>query len=292
MSESQQQKKSSESAGDWSVVITSDKPLFHLPLKELWSYRDLLVLTIHRDFVALHKQTVMGFLWYVIPPVIMTLVYKVVFGNIAKIPTNQIPPFLFFMSGIVLWTYFSTCISKTATTFTANAPLFNKVYFPRLILPLSYCISNLWQFVVQLAIFSGFYVFFLFRGSPIEFSYRIIIVPLLIIQIAVLGLGAGCWISAMTTRYRDLQMAVAPVIQLWMYASCIFYPRSSVPENMQWLMTLNPLVPIIETFRFATMGQGQVEIYQLSISIAITCVVFIVGVVEFGRAEKTMADTI
>ena len=276
----------------WDVVITADKPLFHLPLKELWSYRDLLVLTIHRDFVALHKQTVMGFLWYVIPPVVMTFVYKVVFGNIAKIPTDQIPPFLFFMSGIVLWTYFSACISKTATTFTSNAPLFNKVYFPRLILPLSYCISNLWQFIVQLGIFGGFYLYFLFMGSPIHPSYRIIIVPFLILQIAVLGLGAGCWISAMTTRFRDLQMAVAPIIQLWMYASCIFYPRSSVPENMQWVMTVNPLVSIIEAFRFSVMGQGQVELWQWGCSVAITIVVFVAGLIEFGRAEKTMADTI
>ena len=276
----------------WDVVITADKPLFHLPLKELWSYRDLLVLTIHRDFVALHKQTVMGFLWYVIPPVVMTFVYKVVFGNIAKIPTDQIPPFLFFMSGIVLWTYFSACISKTATTFTSNAPLFNKVYFPRLILPLSYCISNLWQFIVQLGIFGGFYLYFLFMGSPIHPSYRIIIVPFLILQIAVLGLGAGCWISAMTTRFRDLQMAVAPIIQLWMYASCIFFPRSMVPPAYQWVMVLNPVVAIVEAFRFAMMGKGEVEIWQWLVSVAITLGIFFFGIVEFGRAEKNFADTI
>jgi lipopolysaccharide transport system permease protein len=292
MLENQSQQKSPGRAPGWDVVITADKPLFHLPLKELWGYRDLLILTIHRDFVSLHKQTVMGFLWYVIPPVIMTLVYKVVFGNIAKIPTDQIPPFLFFMSGIVLWTYFSSCISKTATTFTSNSTLFNKVYFPRLILPISYCISNLWQFLVQLVIFGGFYFYFLSVGAPIHPSFRIIIVPILIVQIALLGLGAGCWISAMTTRFRDLQMAVAPLIQLWMYASCIFYPRSSVPENMQWLMTINPLVPIIEAFRFAVMGQGQVELYQWGLSLLITIFVFVVGLMEFGRAEKTMADTI
>ena len=276
----------------WDVVITSKKTLLNVSIKELWNYRDLLLLTIYRDFVAMHKQTVMGFLWYVIPPVVMTLVYKVVFGNIAKIPTNQIPPFLFFMSGIVLWTYFSACISKTATTFTTNAPLFTKVYFPRLVIPIANCISNLWQFLVQLLIFFGFYIFFLLKGTPISFSYRIIIVPLLILQIAVLGLGAGCWISSLTTRFRDLQLAVAPAIQLWMYASCIFYPRSSVPENLQWVMTLNPLVPIIEAFRFAVMGQGQVNIPNWLYSVAVTVVLLVIGVIEFGRAEKTMADTI
>lgn len=276
----------------WDVVITSEKPAFHLPVREVWNYRDLFLLTIYRDFVALHKQTVMGFMWYVIPPVVMTVVYTIVFGKIAKISTNQIPPFLFFMSGIVLWTYFSACISKTATTFTTNAPLFTKVYFPRLVLPLASCVSNLWQFLVQLLIFFGFYVFFLMKGAPILFSYRVIIVPFLILQIAALGLGAGCWISALTTRFRDLQLAVAPAIQLWMYASCIFYPRSEVPQNLQWLMTLNPLVSIIEAFRFSVMGQGQVNIGNWLLSVAITVVVFFVGVIEFGRAEKTMADTI
>ena len=279
-------------AQSWDVVITSKKPAFHFPVKEVWSYRDLLMLTIYRDFVALHKQTVMGFLWYVIPPVVMTVVYTIVFGRIAKISTNQIPPFLFFMSGIVLWTYFSACISKTATTFTANAPLFTKVYFPRMVLPLAACVSNLWQFLVQLMIFFGFYIFFLAKGVPILFSYRVVIIPFLILQIAALGLGAGCLISALTTRFRDLQLAVAPAIQLWMYASCIFYPRSEVPANLQWLMTINPLVSIIEAFRFSVMGQGQVNIGNWLLSVAITVVVFVVGVVEFGRAEKTMADTI
>ncbi|MEI6491514.1 MAG: ABC transporter permease [Verrucomicrobiota bacterium] len=276
----------------WDVVITSKKLLFNFSIRELWSYRDLMLLTIYRDFVAMHKQTVMGFLWYVIPPVIMTVVYKVVFGNIAKMPTNQIPPFLFFMSGIVLWAYFSACISKTATTFTSNAPLFTKIYFPRLVLPIAGCISNLWQFLVQLLIFAGFYIYFLINGSPISFSYRIIIVPFLVLQIAVLGFGAGCWISALTTRFRDLQLAVAPVIQMWMYASCIFYPRSSVPENLQWVMSINPLVPIIEAFRFAVMGQGQVSILNWLFSVVITLIMLIIGVIEFGRAEKTMADTI
>jgi len=276
----------------WDVVITSKKPLFHVPFRELWNYRDLFLLTIYRDFVALHKQTVLGFLWYVIPPVIMAGVYTIVFGRIAQIKTDQIPPFLFFMSGIVLWTYFSACISKTATTFTSNASLFTKVYFPRLVLPISICVSNLWQFLVQLVIFSVFYVFFLWQGAPIQFSYRIIIVPFLILQIALLGFGAGCWISALTTRFRDLQLAVAPAIQMLMYVSCIFFPRSTVPENLQWLMTLNPLVSIIETFRFAVMGQGQVSVLNWLLSLAITLLVLVIGVVGFGRAEKTMADTI
>jgi len=292
MSVTTHQPASTPTVGDWSVVISSEKPLFHLPFHELWKCRDLMFLMIYRDFVTMHKQTVMGFLWYVIPPVLQTVVYNIVFGKIAGISTNQIPPMLFFMSGIVLWTYFSSCLSRTCSTFTANAPLFRKAYFPRLVLPLAACVSGLWQSLVQLVIFAGFYLYFLFMGAPIHFSYRIIIVPFLIFQIAVLGLGAGCWISALTTRFRDLQLAVAPVIQLWMYASCIFYPRSSVPENLQWVMTINPIVPIIEAFRFSVMGQGQVEISQWLCSLVITLIVLVVGLMEFGRAEKTMADTI
>lgn len=276
----------------WTAVISSKKPLLDIPLREIWQYRDLILLTIRRDFISTHKQTVLGPLWYIVPPLLSTVVYQVVFGTIVKISTNQIPPFLFFMSGVLIWYFFSACLSKTSSTFTSNAGVFTKIYFPRLAIPIAQCIGNGWQFLIQFAIFLVFYVFFLIKGAPIAFSYRIVIIPLLIVQTALLGLGFGCLISALTTRFRDLQMAVAPGIQLWMYASCIFYPRSAVPEHLQWMMTLNPVVPIVETFRFAMMGQGQVEIYQWLISLGITLGVLLLGLIEFGRAEKTMADTI
>ena len=277
---------------EWSTVITPEKPLLHLPLRELWKYRDLILLSVRRDFIAVHKQTIMGPLWYFIQPLISTVVFQIVFGNIAKIPTDDIPPFLFYMSGIVIWYYFSACLSRTSSVFTSNAGLFTKVYFPRLAIPIAVIISNAWQFVVQLLIFLGFYLFFLFKGAPIEFSYRVVISPFLIVQTALLGLGVGLIVASLTTRFRDLQMAVAPAIQLWMYASCIFYPRSSVPESLQWVMTLNPVVPIIESFRFAMMGRGQVEIYQWLISLGITAVVLLIGLIEFSRSEKTMVDTL
>ena len=277
---------------EWTSVTTPEKPFLQIPFRELWRYRDLILLTVRRDLVAVHKQTVMGPLWYFISPLVTTLVYQLVFGNIAKIPTDDIPPFLFYMSGIVIWFYFSACLSGTSGIFNSNAALCTTVYFPRLAFPIAVDISSMWQFVVQLAIFLGFYLFFLLKGSPIEFSYRIVIIPFLILQTAMLGLGAGLIVAALTTRFRDLQMAVAPAIQLWMYASCIFYPRSSVPEYLQWVMTINPIVPIIESFRFAMMGRGQVEIYQWLISLCITAVVLFIGLVEFGRAEKTMADTV
>jgi lipopolysaccharide transport system permease protein len=272
--------------------ITPEKPLLHLPLAEIWRYRDLILLTVWRDFISIHKQTIFGPLWYFAQPLVSTLVYQIVFGKIAQLPTNNIPPFLFYMSGIVIWYYFSGCLSRTSTTFSSNAALFTKIYFPRLTIPIAQCVSNIWQFLIQLLIFLGFYFYFLAKGAPIQPSYRIVIIPFLVLQTALLGLGVGCLVSALSTRFRDLQVAVAPAIQLWMYASCIFYPRSMVPESLQWVMTLNPIVPIIEGFRFALMGHGQVEIYQWLASLTVTAILLIVGLVEFGRAEKTFADTI
>jgi lipopolysaccharide transport system permease protein len=276
----------------WISEITPEKPLLHLPLGEIWRYRDLILLTVWRDFISVHKQTIFGPLWYFAQPLVSTVVYQVVFNGIARLPTNNIPPFLFYMSGIVIWYYFSACLSRTSTTLSSNAALFTKVYFPRLTIPIAQCISNIWQFLIQLLIFLAFYFYFLAKGAPIHPSYRIVIIPFLILQTALLGLGVGCLISALSTRFRDLQVAVAPAIQLWMYASCIFYPRSMVPESLQWVMTLNPIVPIIEGFRFALMGHGQVEIYQWLASLTVTAILLIVGLVEFGRAEKTFADTI
>lgn len=277
---------------EWTATLTPDKPIFHLPMREIWRYRSLLWLFIKRDIVTLHKQTILGPLWFFIQPIISSVVLTIVMGRIANIPTDSIPPFLFFLSGTTIWFYFSNVLSRTNNTFGANAAIISKVYFPRLILPLGQTIVAMWFFVVQLVIFLGFYLFFYLKGSPIYPSYRVIIVPFLVIQTGLLGLGVGCLISALTTRFRDLQMAVAPGIQLWMYASCIFFPRSIVPENLQWLMSINPVVPIIEAFRFAMMGQGDVEIYQWLISLGITFIILAASIMEFGRAETTFADTV
>jgi lipopolysaccharide transport system permease protein len=285
-------KNNSMAPQQWSTVITSKKPLIDVKVSQLWRYRDLILLSIKRDLVAMHKQTVMGPLWYFVQPLISTVVYQVIFGSILKISTDQIPPFLFFMSGIVIWYYFSSCLSRTSASFTANANLYTKVYFPRLALPIAQIISSAWQVIIQLTIFLGFYLFFLWKGAPIHFSYRVIIIPILIVQTALLGLGFGCWVAALTTRFRDLQLAVPPFIQLWMYASCIFYPLSSAPANLQKILIFNPIVPIVESFRFAMMGQGKIEIWQWLVSVVVTAVVLMVGLIEFGRAEKTMADTI
>lgn len=277
---------------EWTAVITSKIPLLDLPLREMWRYRDMIAFMVRRDIVSTFKQTVLGPLWFVIQPVISSVVFTIIFSGIGGIPTNGIPPFLFYLSGNLIWYYFSACLTSASNTFRANGSLFTRVYFPRLAVPLAQSLVNLWHFLFQAVIFAGFYFYFLWGGAEIHPSYRIIIIPALVAQCALLGLGVGCLISAMTTRYRDLQIAIAPFVQLWMYASCIFYPRSSVPPNLQWLMDLNPVVPIIETFRFALMGQGQVEIRQWLFSLSITVILLVVGLIAFTRAERTMADTI
>ncbi len=284
--------KTSTSEQTWSAIVTPDKPLFNLPFREIWEYRDLILLSVHRDLVAIHRQTIMGPLWYFIQPLISTLVYQVIFGNIVGVPTDKIPPFLFFMSGIVIWYYFSTCFSRTSTVLTSNSGLFTKVYFPRLALPISQVLSSIWQFLIQFGIFIGFYLFFLWKGAPIEFSYRVVILPFLVLQTALLGLGCGCWVAAVTTRFRDLQMAVPPFLQMWMYASCILFPLSMASPAIQNILILNPMVPIVESFRFAMMGQGQVEIWQWLVSVVVTLLILVIGLISFNRAEKTMADTI
>ncbi|MBE2179091.1 MAG: ABC transporter permease [Chthoniobacterales bacterium] len=284
--------KTPSSEQTWSAIVTPDKPLFNLPFREIWEYRDLILLSVHRDLVAIHRQTVMGPLWYFIQPLISTLVYQVIFGSIVGVPTDKIPPFLFFMSGIVIWYYFSTCFSRTSTVLTSNSGLFTKVYFPRLALPISQVLSSIWQFLIQFGIFLGFYLFFLWKGAPIEFSYRVVILPFLVLQTALLGLGCGCWVAAVTTRFRDLQMAVPPFLQMWMYASCILFPLSMASPAIQNILILNPMVPIVESFRFAMMGQGQVEIWQWLVSVVVTLLILVVGLISFNRAEKTMADTI
>ena len=276
----------------WTAVVTPRKPLFDIPVRELWKYRDLVYQFVRRDLVTQHKQTVLGPVWFFVQPIISSVVMTIVFGKIANLPTNETPKFLFYLSGVTIWYYFSAVLSKTSNTFSGNAHLFTKIYFPRLSVPIAQSFVAMWHFCIQFLIFLGFYFYFLFAGYPIEASYRVIIIPFLILQAGMLGMGCGCLISALTTRFKDLQLAVAPGIQLWMYASCIFFPRSMVPPAYQWVMVLNPVVAIVEAFRFAMMGKGEVEIWQWLVSVAITLGIFFFGIVEFGRAEKNFADTI
>lgn len=279
------------SISEKTIHIRPAGGIFNLNWQELWEYRELILLLAHRDFVALYKQTVLGSLWYVLQPLLQSLMFVLVFTKVAQIPTGDIPPILFYLSGSVCWRYFSECVSKTALTFTSNQNLFDKVYFPRLAVPVSQLITNLIGFGMGFALFLGFYLYFYFRGAPIHPDWRIIVLPVLVVQMAALGLGVGCLISAMTTRFRDLQVLLGFFMQLWMYASCVVYPLKVVPEKYRWIYDFNPVVFVIESFRFALMGEGTVTFLQVAISAVISLVVLVLGLAVFNRVSQTSVDT-
>lgn len=276
----------------WTTIIRPVSGWFNFNLTEIWKYRDLIALFVRRDFVATYKQTILGPLWFLIQPLFSSVVFTIIFGKIAKIPTDGLPPMLFYMAGIVSWNYFSNCMTNTANTFTANANIFGKVYFPRLAVPVSVIIINLATFAIQFALFLCFLFYFMMRGVPIHTSPWILLMPLLIIQMGVLGLGIGIIVSSLTTKYRDLTFVVGFGTQLWMYATPIVYPMSQIPEKWQWLYALNPMAAIVETFRFAFLGAGSINANALLISLCMTLMLFSIGVVLFSRIEKTFMDTV
>ena len=276
----------------WTTVIKPHESLFNIPWKEIWDYRELVMRIVHRDFISRYKQTIFGSAWYVLQPLLTSLMFVLVFSNIAKISTNKIPPILFYLAGSVCWGYFSGCVTNTASTFISNASLFDKVYFPRLVVPISQLIVNLIGFGMQMVLFLGLYAYFYFTGAPISMGWRIIVLPMLLFQMAALGLGVGCLVSAVTTRFRDLQVLLGFFMQLWMYASCVVYPLSIVPEQYRWLYALNPMVFIIEAFRFAFMGQGTVELWQIAVSFLVSMGVVVFGIAIFNKTERTCVDII
>ena len=277
---------------DWDLIITPRKKWFELQLQEVWNYRDLIALFVRRDFVSRYKQTILGPLWFLIQPLLTSVVFTVVFGNIAGLSTDALPQLLFYMSGNVLWAYFSGCLNGTATTFTSNAQLFGKVYFPRLVTPLSIILSNLITFAIQFVFFLGFFVYYLLRGSPVHFTLWALCLPLLILLMAGIGLGFGIIVSALTTKYRDLQHLVVFGISLWMYITPVIYPVSSIPEKYRWVAVINPITPIVETFRAGFLGAGNASWGMLGYSAAFAAVILFIGVVIFNQVEKTFIDTV
>jgi lipopolysaccharide transport system permease protein len=276
-----------------SWTIEPQRSLFDLRLGELWRYRDLVLLFVRRDFVAAYKQTVLGPLWYLIQPLLTTLTFTVIFGNIASLPTDGLPQFLFYMSGTVVWGYFAACLTKTSETFVQNANLFGKVYFPRLAVPVSVLISSLVTFLIQFVMFLVFILYFAVRGTPIQPNWVwILLSPVLILMMAGLGLGFGVIISSLTTKYRDLRFLVQFGVQLLMYATPVIYPVSSIPERFQWIILANPMTPIVEAFRYAFLGAGTVDIYHLVYSFVFMLVVVFLGSVIFNRVEQTFMDTV
>jgi lipopolysaccharide transport system permease protein len=276
----------------WTTIIRPKSAWLDIDLAGLWKARDLILLFVRRDFVSFYKQTVLGPLWFFIQPLITTVVFTIIFGNLAKIPTDGVPPFLFYMSGIVPWTYFANCLDKTARTFTDNAAVFGKVYFPRLAVPISISITNLLTFGIQFLALLGFIAYFYFSGANIKPNIWIIATPLLLIQAAALAVGVGLLISSLTTRYRDLTFLIGFGIQLWMYATPIVYPISQVSEKWRGLLALNPMSSVVETFRYAYLGSGGVIIEHFLISATMTAIILCAGIILFSRAEKTFMDTV
>jgi len=277
---------------EWSMVISPKNNWFDLNLKDVWRYRDLLFMFVKRDFVSIYKQTILGPLWFLIQPILTTAMFIVVFKNVAKIPTDGIPPALFYLSGLTIWNYFSTCITKTSTTFVSNASIFGKVYFPRLIMPLSNVVSNLIAFAIQLALLITFMVWYAFHGYVFHFSKYLLLIPVIIILLAAMGLGIGIIISSLTTKYRDLSFLITFGIQLLMYATPVIYPLSYLSDKYKTFILLNPITPLIEIFRLAILGTGTFNIWYLLYSIVFAILSLIFGIMIFNQVEKSFMDTV
>ena len=276
----------------WTTVITPKNKILSLNLKELWDYRDLVYMFVKRDIVSVYKQTVLGPLWFFIQPLLTTLMFLMVFGQIAKIPTDGVPQVLFYMCGIILWNYFSTCLTTTANTFTGNAYLFSKVYFSRLTIPVSLVISALIRLFIQFGLFFIVILIYFFRGFEIIPSLSMIFLPFFVLHTALLGLGIGLIITSLTTKYRDMSYLVTFGVQLWMYATPIVYPVSMVPEKWKLIYMLNPVVPVMEGFKHAFFSTGFPSFFEYGLSIAITVVLLFAGVLVFNLVERDFVDTV
>ena len=278
---------------DWSLIIKPRGNLFELNLEELWHYRDLVWLLVKRDFVSFYKQTIFGPIWFFIQPIFTTIIFVLVFGNLAGFSTDGLPQPLFYMTNIVAWNYFSDCINKTSTVFKDNAQIFGKVYFPRLIMPFSIVISNLVRFGVQfilLIIMMAYYI--LFKGYHPNFTWYLLLYPVMIVLMAALGLGSGMIISAMTTKYRDLSFLVSFGVQLYMYITPIIYPLSSFPAKYKKIALLNPMSPIIEGMRLGLLGKGDLTTGTFIYTVVVVLVVITMGIIIFNKVEKTFVDTV
>ena len=277
----------------WTEIITPKTNLLDLRFREVWKYRDLLWLFVRRDFVAQYKQTILGPLWHLIQPLFTTLIFLFLFGRIANIPTDGIKPILFYMSGITIWNYFAACLTSTSNTFLANANIFGKVYFPRLVLPLSIILSNIVRFGIQFGLLIVMMIWFQFHGYPIHFTIYWFWIPVLVILMAGIGLGMGIIISSLTTKYRDLAILLGFAVQLGMYATPIAYPLSFL-QNRGYakLIAANPLSPIVECFRYCLFGKGTFTPGSLTYSIAFMFIVLLVGSVIFNKVEKSFMDTV
>lgn len=285
----------SKNTNDWLFEITPKNKFFSLNFKEIWQYRDLLMLFVKRDIITVYKQTVLGPLWYLIQPLFTSITFTIIFNNVAGIKTGSIPPFLFNLAGIMVWNYFTACLNGTSDTFKSNAGIFGKVYFPRIITPLSIVISNLIKFGIQFGIFIFFYIFFYFQGADLSLNGSILFFPILISFMGILGLGLGMMISSMVTKYRDLNNLVGFGVQLLMYISAVMYPMELIKDKLPkfgWIVEYNPLAYVIETSRYMLLNIGSISILGLVYTMIVTIVVFFIGLLIFNRTEKSFIDTV
>lgn len=282
----------SQESKDWDLVIKGHSSLFDVNFGDLWRYRDLLLMFVKRDFVSFYKQTILGPLWFFIQPIFTTIVFTFVFGNLANISTDGLPHALFYLTGITAWAYFADCLTKTSTVFKDNANIFGKVYFPRLIMPLSIVVSNLVRFGVQLLLLIVMMVIFHYRGEQFEVTYGLVFFPILVLLMALLGLGIGLIITAVTTKYKDLTFLITFGVQLLMYGTTVIYPLSAAPEQYKRIIELNPMTGIIEGFRFAFLGKGEFTPWSVGYSAIVTVVILFFGILIFNKTEKNFVDTI
>jgi len=285
-------KNKNQNNNEWDLIINNKKPILKLNLKGIVNHKDLLFLFVYRDFVSTYKQTILGPLWFFIQPILTSITFVIIFGGFAKIPSDGIPGILFYMSGIIMWNYFADCINQTSHTFTQNQNLFGKVYFPRIIVPLSKVVNNLLKFFIQLLLFLILYALFYLNGFGFSLGWTFILLPLLLIQMAFTGLGFGMIVSSLTTKYKDLTFLINFAVQLLMYASPIVYPISIVPEKYKWIIMLNPFTSIIEIFKNSVFGTGYINIYWILYSFCFSIIVFLIGLIIFNKVEKSFIDTI
>jgi lipopolysaccharide transport system permease protein len=277
---------------EWDLVIEPQSSLLQLNLKDVWRYRDLLWLLVKRDFVSFYKQTILGPLWFFIQPLFTTIIFTFIFGNLAGLSTDGLPQPLFYMAGITAWNYFADCLTKTSTVFRDNANIFGKVYFPRLIMPLSIVVSNLVRFGVQMLLFFMMIGYYAYTGANFHLNAYVLLFPILVLMMALLGLGLGLIITALTTKYRDLAFLITFGVQLMMYATTVIYPLSAAPDAYKWVIELNPMTGIIEAFRYGFLGEGSLTFQTLGYSIAFTLIALVLGVIIFNKTEKTFVDTV
>jgi lipopolysaccharide transport system permease protein len=275
----------------WDTVIVPKVSLFDFNFREIWEYRDLLFILVKRDIITIYKQTVLGPIWFFLSPLMTVAVFTFVFSSIARISTNGIPAPLFYLAGTTCWNYFQACFTGTSSTFVANAAIFGKVYFPRLISPLSLVISNLIKFGIQLLIFSVFLVYYTYQGAVAP-NFHLFLFPVLILLMGGIALGLGILFSALTTKYRDLSYFISFGVSILMYATPVIYPSSAIPTQYSWLIEINPIAPIIETFRYSTTGYGNLSWGGLGYSTLFMAVCLLVGIVTFNRVERTFMDTV